>query len=333
MTVTAKKGRQKTTWKSEELYHVWAHQRAPEGKSSGVKVYFDGPTIYSYGPHFPMARLLLDKNGNPEAVLVTTQRYSVTTSAHQSDVRSAVRHLKAFHVENVKSDVKPADRLKEYRDRIKFDAESVVRAKSEKGRLIVRLTELIAEANDYAVFFKLKTRFDYPKGFDVEDQKKKGVEEREKADERMRNRDARRQQRDAERLEAARAEYLVRKPEYDAAVAAWLLGVGERFPTLPINPEWGWEVRQQMEREVGVRLRVRGSRLETSMGVIVEIEKAKVLLALVRLQDATGVASYPDAGVDGYRGVTVDYNAKTISVGCHRVKFEEVERIASQLDM
>lgn len=331
MAVTAKKGRQKSVWKSEELFHVWAHQRAPEGRASGVNVYFDGVVIYSYGPHFPMARLLLDKKGNPDAVLLTTRSYSVTTSSHQSSVRSAVRHLKQFRVDSVAPDVKPAARLKEYRSRIKFDAELVVKGKAQKERLIRELDATIDEANDYAEYFKLKTRFDYPKGFDIADQRKKAEVETEKARERERNRSERQRQREAERLAAAKIEYEKIKPEYEAEVARWLEGANISFPRLPINPEWDWQTRSQMEKEVGVRLRVRGSRLETSMGVVVEVEKAKVLMALIRREGARGVANYPDAEVDNYRGVTVDYEAKAISIGCHRVKFEEAERVAKQL--
>lgn len=48
-------------------------------------------TIYSYGSHFPMARIMPDKDGNRRGWwLVNGDSYSVTTSKHQGWLRSAI---------------------------------------------------------------------------------------------------------------------------------------------------------------------------------------------------------------------------------------------------
>lgn len=66
----------------EQVMHYWANQVQPEGRSGNV--YFDGPTIYSYGPHFPMATII------GGAFVFTTRHYSLTTSRHISSARRAV---------------------------------------------------------------------------------------------------------------------------------------------------------------------------------------------------------------------------------------------------
>lgn len=53
-------------------------------------VYADGDRIYSYGRHFEMARIMRGKDGRATWVLLNGDRYSVTTSGHQSLVRGVV---------------------------------------------------------------------------------------------------------------------------------------------------------------------------------------------------------------------------------------------------
>jgi hypothetical protein len=58
-------------------------------------VYVEDERVYSYGPHFELARPLRDKRGRVTAYLLNGERYSVTTSKHQSSVRNALRDSKA----------------------------------------------------------------------------------------------------------------------------------------------------------------------------------------------------------------------------------------------
>ena len=52
-------------------------------------MFFAGPTIYSYGSHFPMASFHDAPNGE-QLILLTTRGYSVTTAKHLSYVRQAI---------------------------------------------------------------------------------------------------------------------------------------------------------------------------------------------------------------------------------------------------
>lgn len=74
--------------------------RDQTGKHQSVgTVFYRGDTIYSYGRHFPMARLVPVAGG--VVVLVTTDGYSGSTSAHLGIVREAVKEMTRFDVPKV----------------------------------------------------------------------------------------------------------------------------------------------------------------------------------------------------------------------------------------
>jgi len=78
---------QKPKWfkSNEEVVGGWIEKESYKGRNSGDTLYYEGNVIYSYGPHFPLAvKMWDDKNGL--FYLVNGDRYSVTTSAHQSEV-------------------------------------------------------------------------------------------------------------------------------------------------------------------------------------------------------------------------------------------------------
>lgn len=69
-----------------QVAHVWAQGRQEEGRNPARRVFFDGPRLFSYGRHFLTAYRLPDG-----AAFLNSDRYSVSTSRHQSDARHAVR--------------------------------------------------------------------------------------------------------------------------------------------------------------------------------------------------------------------------------------------------
>lgn len=78
---------------NDMVAHVWNAQTQTRGYSSNGNFYFEGPTLYSYGTHFPVATIL------PDGVAVmNADSVSVTTSGHQSDARSASSNRDAFYV-------------------------------------------------------------------------------------------------------------------------------------------------------------------------------------------------------------------------------------------
>lgn len=86
-----------------ELAHLWANRSRPSGRASSL--YFEGDTIYSYGRHFPIARLFTDPTTGQTAVLFTSRDHSRTTSQHKSFVRSAVSHLVVYTVQDPTAEI------------------------------------------------------------------------------------------------------------------------------------------------------------------------------------------------------------------------------------
>ena len=72
-----------------EIPHLWAHQTQHDARNQQGNLYFTGDRIYSYGPHFEIARFVTNSKGT-RGILLNSRTYSVTTSRHQSAVRSAI---------------------------------------------------------------------------------------------------------------------------------------------------------------------------------------------------------------------------------------------------
>ncbi len=81
---------------NREVAHFWANQSKPSAK--GSHFFYEGDTIYSYGYHFPIARLITHPVTKKLAYLYNAGKYSVSTSKHQSYVRSAACHLECIPV-------------------------------------------------------------------------------------------------------------------------------------------------------------------------------------------------------------------------------------------
>lgn len=67
--------------------HLWAHEQ--EESASGSNFFFEGTSIYSYGHHFEVGRIVKNKQGK-KAYLINEDYYSATTSKHQCHVRNAI---------------------------------------------------------------------------------------------------------------------------------------------------------------------------------------------------------------------------------------------------
>lgn len=157
---------------NKEVAHWWANQTQAEGHGSNF--FFRGSTIYSYGPHFPIARHYKG------AVLFTTDGYSDSTSRHKGIAYSAIPdRIPVFHVEDPTH--KPSARdLKHYRERIAKAEHDAGKARKPAWHL-ERLTELVKEANDFAKYFGFKTHFPPPANLAALQQRAKASAAKEKA--------------------------------------------------------------------------------------------------------------------------------------------------------
>jgi len=91
-----KNKRTKTVFSSNsQVCHVWAQQTQEYGRANHI--YFQGDTIYSYGSHFPAARIHTDKKTGNRYALVTNRKYSISTAKHLSEIRSSLSGLMPYY--------------------------------------------------------------------------------------------------------------------------------------------------------------------------------------------------------------------------------------------
>lgn len=67
--------------------HLWANEK--QESANGSNFYFEGESIYSYGRHFEVGRIVRNKRGE-KAYLINDIYYSSSTSKHQCCVRNAI---------------------------------------------------------------------------------------------------------------------------------------------------------------------------------------------------------------------------------------------------
>ncbi len=295
----------KTVFNTQQTIHVWASQKQESGKNSNRSVFFQGPSIFSYGSHFEMARHI--KN---DVVFITNRKYSVTTAKHLSWVQSAVRHKTVFmvpsftdHAENVRFLV----------DKVKASYDSAKRALKSGAFYIEQAQRHIDTTQRYLDTFHLSISSAWlPELVDLWasliGDTYLTTEERNKIAERR----VRAEHNELIRAEKRRLEQAIRDQlralEEKEKLSAWMNGedVGYRY------------------RFAETRLRIKGDTVQTSKGAEVPVIEARKLYRAWKL------------GVDmvgrrvGYFTVS-SMDHECIHIGCHTIPMSEVERIAPEL--
>lgn len=82
----------------DQVAHAWAHQTGRHRK--GFNMFYEGETIFSYGYHFPIAKITTAPNGE-RVVLFTTEEHSVSTAKHKTIVRRAINSNSHPNVLNI----------------------------------------------------------------------------------------------------------------------------------------------------------------------------------------------------------------------------------------
>ena len=296
---------------NRELGHVWYYRQQSDARTSDGHYYFRCDTIYSYGSHFPIARHVVNSAGNP-AVLFTTRDYSVTTQRHKSLTARAIPHdAVVFHVpltgSYAPSSADLAEYLRSYESRIMTAGTSLTRVRSQRRKEygFAALVALILEANQFIGFYRLKhAAFEVPADLEsLRDTLKRVVEAK----------------RVAEVKEQARL-----KRKNSKLIKQWIAGDSVEFPA---------SIKH-------VYLRIHTARysddivVQTSMGVEFPISHAVLGLRAIKQVVASGV-EYRSNGHTIHLGVyaleRIELNGN-VTAGCHYVTFDEIQRIAPQLE-
>ena len=141
----------KTVFNNSELAHIYANQRQQHGRNSNGSFYFEGKTIYSYGGHFPIAKIVANESGD-DCMLFTYRTYSNTTAKQISIVRNATRQYKKIYCHtpstNHSSNFASWLQLSEH--------QAAKLQKAKKPELYLNeLSRLYSEVSEYAQFFNL----------------------------------------------------------------------------------------------------------------------------------------------------------------------------------
>jgi hypothetical protein len=141
----------KTVFNNSELAHIYANQRQQHGRNSNGSFYFEGKTIYSYGSHFPIAKIIANESGD-NCMLFTYRTYSNTTAKQISILRSATRQYKKIYChtpnESHSSNFASWLQLSEH--------QAAKLQKAKKPELYLsELSRLYSEVSEYAQFFNL----------------------------------------------------------------------------------------------------------------------------------------------------------------------------------
>lgn len=133
--------------------HLWAHEQ--EESASGSNFFFEGTSIYSYGHHFEVGRIVKNKQGK-KAYLINEDYYSVTTSKHQCYVRNAIpTWAMVFSVGDNISDTGNMRFVASKLESIKKSIEKYKRAKTELS--YTDIWGAFGNMMDYIQFFNMGT--------------------------------------------------------------------------------------------------------------------------------------------------------------------------------
>lgn len=305
--------RQRNVFPTDEIAHLWAHKSQPSARNAGHNFYFDGDTIYSYGSHFPIARHV--SNGKQSAILFTTRGYSVTTSKHLSLVRRAIPSgMTVFYVPNVSDYHCHGDNLKAYVQDSEQTLINAIRSRKYGTSLLNEAFGYRDEARKYAKFFRAPMpRFPFlpkSKTLDGLKEKLKAKEAKQAAKDKIRR---------AKEQAAWDEQQRIRAIATAEKMADWCAGNS---------------IDTYLLRDADTQLRIVGDAVETSRGARVPIDHARFALKAVRRVLQTGkefVTNGHTIHVGHYKldRITAD---GTVYAGCHVIKLDAIERIASQLD-
>lgn len=299
--------RKKTVFDSREIAHLWFHSHESQeyARNSQDNFYFSGDTIYSYGRHFPIARIGCHKG--QRYVLFTNRTWSSTTAKHLSWTRQAIpQGTPVFYVNDVTEPLK--DCLDDFAERVKRAEFEVITAKNKVSRAkrYGILSGAVRDANAFAEFFGLRRRFKLVETANVDELRE--IHKKREAAAAKREAAARR------KLERENAKH------NEAAVAAWRAGIG-RYPNFR-----GLFNRPHL-------LRISGDVVQTSEGAEFPVRHALRALPFVERLLRNGQDFHRNGRRIPLGLFEIDRieSDGTVVAGCHRVERAEIERLIAAL--
>jgi hypothetical protein len=279
----------KKVFTNRELPHIWANQLQNEGRGSNM--FFEGPIIYSYGKHFPIAEILEKE----KVILVNSSNYSITTSKHKGYVWRAINRekYKSFSVPGCSNN--HSKNISIWMDTFNNYVESASTARNNKELYLNSAKYTLSTIEEYLETFKLnKLKF---KGLSIMLRRKENILpielENKIKEQKKRNR----------RL-------LLEEKKQD--IKEWIEGNRSNLP---------YKIDDVFLRVVHpAAFEDEDSQVETSKGARVGYNSAKLLYSMIKAgKDVKGHK------IDGYTVIGIN---GVLKIGCHQIERKEIDRFA-----
>ncbi len=316
----------KTVFSNQQCAHVWAAQTQPHGRSASM--HFDGRKLYSYQTVIAM---LHDVGESGECVaLFNSRRYSATTSGkHMPAAHRATNHLTSYTVPicTAQSAAEHAINLASLVADYAAEKIKIKRAVSEWGQRTHRLVELHHTARTYARCFGLEAPIS-------------GAQLANDLAEIRLHLEARRVKRETPAYLAAQTRKAAEREEKRLAdYEAWQARNAEAIAEVERKgaerlANWHAGVPGSYYLPGDCLLRIRGDNVETSQGASVTVADARGFIPYVRAIMRDGASREYKAGATfqvGAFGCRKIWASGDVQIGCHFIRWSEIERIANEL--
>lgn len=279
-------------YSNSEVAHVWANQLKKSAKGSNL--FFEGERIYSYGYHFTLGILYPEKN----TVILNKTNYSVTTSRHQSIVRSASRQYKQIWAFNPDSPMSEATTIIRMLQNLKDD----YKAKIKKARVIAEMHSILSNFKEFIelVDFKL---------LEVHKQDLSEIEAFLNSNE-VKERLRLEAEREKKRLERKALE---EKNKYQIE--------RDRFLSHKVN-----RIYSHGQYDL-LRISQDGSRVETSQGIQIPVPVAKLSFQMLKTVPPERL---PGKNIGPYQIISLDNGV--LKIGCHKILMTDIEKIGNHIN-
>lgn len=279
---------------TDEVIHVFAQQTQSEGRNQSGSIFFEHAKIYSYGYHYLLGHFIDNKT-----ILINDKGYSVTTTKHINLLDYATRQYKRFYVTETNLDL--------VYEKIKYTLSKIPKARVNKAEYLNRILYLFKTLNEYLIYTKTKTKVS----------KDKRYKEIKKIVQRLETEQDQIIQEVAEMQKATKK----RIQENNKAKV-------KRFQEKQKNDIKLWRSYKEQNlyglKHSLLRLSKDCTNVETSGGVKIETQKAKVLYKLIKAgKDIKGFK------LDYYTVIGIKNNI--LKIGCHDIPMQEVDTIGKQL--
>jgi hypothetical protein len=273
---------------TSEVCHYFANNVQFEGRAGNAS--FRGDNFFSY-------RTIIAKRING-VIVISSNKYSVTTSSHLSDLRRACGHLEVVSIPCV--DKSTLDNQTIVQNQVNNLLRLASTARTKKDLYLSQALSIVkgfnrycelSENNQYIIDLAIFDNVDFEALKQVE------------------------KERQAVQLAKRKAQQVEDALENSVKINQWLAGERDNL---------GYHVSSE------TLLRVKGDNIQTSRGAEIPISHTAALWALVDVVINSGRNLVLNKRIGVYTLTCINANGDII-VGCHHIKYDQLQRIAKIL--